>query len=277
MIGAVFSHPTPLTPRFPSPGRSSERRGFDRSDAFDRGAERGLQPTGGIGTHRAGDQRRHTHCGQGLGAAHEVVGGRVGGSRGITAVTSISFGSRPSASQWRRSTSTLCATSSGPPKMLHASAYCATRRSVFRSPLPPIMIRGRGRAHRRRAAERLGELVVPAVVGTVVVAPHLQADLDRLLEALEALRESAGTARPAHGARARTRPRRSRARPALRDDVECGDGLREHAGMAVRHPGDERARRRSVSCAGDERERGVALEHRVLGRRHPAPSGRSGP
>jgi len=47
-------------------------------------------------------------------------------------------------SQWRRSTSSLCATSSGPPKRLQASAYCATRRSVFRSPLPPIMIRGCG-------------------------------------------------------------------------------------------------------------------------------------
>ena len=56
----------------------------------------------------------------------------------------ISFGSRPRSAQCRRSTSTLCATSSGPPKMLHASAYCATSRNVFRSPLPPIMIRGRG-------------------------------------------------------------------------------------------------------------------------------------
>jgi 2-keto-4-pentenoate hydratase/2-oxohepta-3-ene-1,7-dioic acid hydratase in catechol pathway len=67
-----------------------------------------------------------------------------GGKSRYPTVTSISFGSRPSASQWRRSTSSLWATSSGPPKMLQESAYWATRRRVFRSPLPPIMIRGLG-------------------------------------------------------------------------------------------------------------------------------------
>ena len=38
----------------------------------------------------------------------------------------------------------MCATSSGPPKKLQASAYCATSRSVFRSPPPPIMVGGGG-------------------------------------------------------------------------------------------------------------------------------------
>src|SRR5262249_48701759 len=42
-----------------------------------------------------------------------------------------------------------------------------------------------GPADRPRPVQRLGELVVPALVGAVVVTPHLQADLQRLLKALE--------------------------------------------------------------------------------------------
>ena len=52
---------------------------------------------------------------------------------------------RPTLSQWPRSTSSLCPTSSGVlANRLHASAYRATRRRVFRSPPPPIRISGRG-------------------------------------------------------------------------------------------------------------------------------------
>ena len=40
---------------------------------------------------------------------------------------------------------------------------------------------------RRRDADRLGQAVVPALEGAVVVAPHLPADLQRLLEPLEPL------------------------------------------------------------------------------------------
>ena len=39
--------------------------------------------------------------------------------------------------------------------------------------------------------------------------------------------------------------------------------------MAIRHAGDEEAQAQRLGAAGDEAERGVALEHRVLGRRHP--------
>ena len=52
----------------------------------------------------------------------------------------ISAGSRPSRSQWPSSTPTRWRRRSASPKKLEASAYCATIRSVFFSPLPPIMI-----------------------------------------------------------------------------------------------------------------------------------------
>ncbi len=52
----------------------------------------------------------------------------------------ISAGSRPSRSQWPSSTPTRCLIRSTSPKKFDASAYWATIRSVFFSPLPPIMI-----------------------------------------------------------------------------------------------------------------------------------------
>ena len=69
-------------------------------------------------------------------------------------------------------------------------------------------------AHRLGAADRLLELVVPTAVRAVVVAPHLQADLDRLLESLEPLGRRRERARRGRGARARTTPHRCRARRA---------------------------------------------------------------
>ena len=39
--------------------------------------------------------------------------------------------------------------------------------------------------------------------------------------------------------------------------------------MAVRHAGHEQAQPQPLGAARDEAERGVALEHRILGRRHP--------
>src|ERR1700759_1413914 len=59
---------------------------------------------------------------------------------------------------------------------LQASPYFATRRSVFRSPLPRV-----GRV------QRAGQVVVPAPEGRLVVAPHLVGDLQRLFQALEPL------------------------------------------------------------------------------------------
>ena len=56
------------------------------------------------------------------------------------AVSSISPMSRPTSSQCRRRTSTLWRRTSAVPIAFHMSAYFATVRSVFRSPLPPIRI-----------------------------------------------------------------------------------------------------------------------------------------
>ena len=39
--------------------------------------------------------------------------------------------------------------------------------------------------------------------------------------------------------------------------------------MAVGHPGHEQPQSQPLGATGDEAERGVALEHRVLGGRHP--------
>ena len=55
-------------------------------------------------------------------------------------VTLISDRSRPSRSQWASSASSLRGISSTVPVRFDSSAYCATIRSVFFSPEPPIMI-----------------------------------------------------------------------------------------------------------------------------------------
>ena len=52
----------------------------------------------------------------------------------------ISAGSRPSLSQCSSSTSSRWRTRAGSPNTLQPSAYWATIRRVFRSPLPPIRI-----------------------------------------------------------------------------------------------------------------------------------------
>jgi hypothetical protein len=69
------------------------------------------------------------------------------------------------------------------PNRLHASAYWATSRRVLAAADQDRRAR---RLQRLRDADRLGQVVVLAVVGGVV-APHLLADLEGLLEALEPL------------------------------------------------------------------------------------------
>ena len=132
---------------------------------------------------------------------------------------------------------------------------------------------------RLRRAERLGELVVLALERPVVVrVPHLRADLQRLLEALEPLGERRERDAEARGARARTRPRRCPARPAPGEHVERGDGLGEQAGVAVGDARDQQAEVDRGRVGGQVAERRVALEHRGLRRAgRSARSGRSGP
>ncbi len=121
------------------------------------------------------------------------------------------------------------------------------------------------RLKRLRDADRLGELVVLALVGAVVVAPHLLADLDGLLKALEPL----GERRVRHAERAVLAlvPGRADAehRPAAGQDVERGDDLREQAGVAVGDAGDEQAEPQPLGLRRDEVQHRVALEHRVEG------------
>ena len=75
----------------------------------------------------------------------------------------ISAGSRPSRSQWPSSTPTRCLIRSASPKKFDASAYWATMRSVFFSPLPPIMI-GMSPRIGLRVVERPAHAVVLALV-----------------------------------------------------------------------------------------------------------------
>ena len=57
--------------------------------------------------------------------------------------------------------------------------------------------------------------------------------------------------------------------PAARQHVEGRDGLGQEAGMAIGHPGHEEPQPEPLRATGDEAERRVTLEHRVLRRRHP--------
>ena len=108
-----------------------------------------------------------------------------------------------------------------------------------------------------------------ALVRAVVVAPHLSTDLQGLLESLEALTQRGernaqpvvlplvpGCANAEHGA-------------TFRQDVERGDDLGQETGVPVRNTRYEQTEAHRLGDAGEVAERGVPLEHRVLGRRHP--------
>ena len=180
---------------------------------------------------------------------------------------SISSGSRPTAAQCSARIAYLRAMPSGDPKTLLASAYWATRRRVFFSPPPPIMIGTLGRdsdcgelssrsawnSRPRNASSR------PALA-----LPHPVGDLERLLEHLEPLAE-----------RREREPERPRLvlvpggpdaepGPAARQDVERRRGLDPQARVAVVDATDHQAEPRALRVRGHEPERGPALEHRLL-------------
>jgi hypothetical protein len=96
-------------------------------------------------------------------------------------------------------------------------------------------------ADRRRAAQRRLKLVVLALVGTVVVTPHLQADLDRLFETLESLGQ--GWERHTETPVFTFVPGRSNTKlgPATGKHIEGGHRLGQEPGMAIGHPGHEEA------------------------------------
>jgi len=114
--------------------------------------------------------------------------------------------------------------------------------------------------------EGAGELVVLAREGALVPAPHLLADQDGFLEALEPLghrREEQAEAGRLVGV-----PGRADAedRAPARQHVERGHRLREQAGLPVDDRGDHRQQLDPVGLGGQPAERGVGLEHLVLGR-----------
>ena len=131
--------------------------------------------------------------------------------------------------------------------MLASSAYWATRRNVFFSPWPPIMIggppgvtgpgplhgvRSRGSACRRRWGARGN------------IARQIRSASS---EALEALLRRAGsrTSSASCSTSNQAAPMPRNARPAG-DHVEGGDGLGQERGVAVGDAGDERAQARGL-------------------------------
>ena len=141
---------------------------------------------------------------------------------------SISSGSRPTAAQCSARIAYLRAIASGDPKTLQASAYWATRRSVFFSPPPPIMIGTLGRdSDCGELSRRVAWNWRPSNVafGAALTRPHRVGDLERLLEQLEPLAER--REREAEAPRLVLVPGGPDAEPgpAAREDVERGRRL----------------------------------------------------
>ena len=115
------------------------------------------------------------------------------------------------------------------------------------------------------------------VEGPVVVAPHLAHDLQGLLEPLEPLGQR--RERHAEGAVLALVPGRADAEggPPAGEHVEGRHDLGEQAGVAVGHAGHQQLQLDRRGVRREEAERGVALEHRVLGAARGTPAGSSGP
>ena len=111
------------------------------------------------------------------------------------------------------STSSLCGISSKPEVKFAISACSAMSRSVFFSPWPPIMIGGPPGRDRRRRVDGVLHAVVLALEGRPLAAEHGPADVQRLLEPLEALLHRREVDARAPRARRRTTRRRCRGRP----------------------------------------------------------------
>ena len=102
--------------------------------------------------------------------------------------------------------------------------------------------------------------------GGVVPAPHLPADEDRLLEALEPLRDR--REQQAEAGRLLGVPGGADAedRAPARQHVERGHRLGEQAGLTVDDRGDHGEQLDPLGLRRQPAERGVGLEHLVLGR-----------
>ena len=105
-----------------------------------------------------------------------------------------------------------------------------------------------------------------AVERSVVVAPHLKTDLQRLFKSFESFGH--GWERYAEASVLTLVPRGAETefRSSRREHVECRDGLGEQSGVAVRDAAHEQANSESLRLCGHETQGRVALEHRFLGR-----------
>jgi von Willebrand factor type A domain len=119
---------------------------------------------------------------------------------------------------------------------------------------------------RLRRVQRPPQLVVLPLVRLLVIGPHLQADLHRLLEPLEPLADRGK--REAEPARLLLVPAGTDAqpRPPAGQHVQRGDDLGEQPRLAVVHAGDHRQQRRPRRAGRQVSQRGVPLEHLLLGR-----------
>ena len=172
--------------------------------------------------------------------------------------------------------------SPGPPNTLVASAYCATRRSVFCSPPPPIMIGGRGRLIACGRVQQPASRATwrPSKAASVPRSPcHMSwAYAQGVLEHLEPLAE--GREREARGPSTPPGSRRRRCPASARPPDSTSSvvaALTHSAGLAVVDAADHEAEARPARVRGHEPERRPALEHRLLGAAPRSGSGRSGP
>src|SRR3990170_4846307 len=112
-----------------------------------------------------------------------------------------------------------------------------------------------------RDVEGLGEPVVLALEGTVIVAPHLVGDLESVFEAFEALLQRREIDTEAMVLAVEPGGADTEPGAATREDVESGRLFDEDAGVPVGDTGDHGAERGFLRLAGDEAEGCVGLEH----------------
>ena len=155
------------------------------------------------------------------------------------------------------------------PWPFHASAYCATSRSVRLGPVPPDPD-WRVRLLHGRRGERgvLQTVVVAAEAHALLPRPQQPDDLQRLLEAVEAVAKRAEV--EAVGGMLTLEPARADAevQPAPGNHVHRGSDLREVRGVAERVAGDHGPESQSRDARGESCEGGPALEAGSIGVSH---------
>ena len=175
----------------PSPARDSRRSGRGRLDLQASGTQH-VDCLAGPRPRRDQDDVIDAECGEPCAAGRELLGtlarleSRAEGLLDAVVIPAEILALLGQGGELRR----MVAPSSGMSKRLQASAYWATRRSVLRSPMPPIRIGGRGPCERLGRADGVLELVLPAVERRCVARPHLRREAERFLQTLVAFRQS---------------------------------------------------------------------------------------